>query len=197
MCLLTFVSSSRGKKIFRKFSEQADGSISTQSDGGQNEAEAGMLAGDESRLRRPLTRSAIRPRLLFPVGDKGKGALNHDEDDEEAVTDIEDHVTIQETADDAALFGPQTPRKLVDGPVPGTPEAPKFGVSPPTTARVTRSGVKPADDATPMKPARGGKKHSPFDGWRRVKGGAAESSSQKRPAGETLGTDIPPKRARA
>lgn len=89
---------------------------------------------------------------------------------------------------------PRTPVDLVEE-TPGTPVAPKFApASPPTTSRTTRHGNKTADETTPMKPTRGGKR-SPFDGWRRVKNNGAESHGHKR-SGDDLAAD-PAKRTRA
>ena len=148
-------------------------------------------AGTESPLRRHLTRSSIKPRLLFPPK-APEPEINID--DEEAATDIEDHVLAGAEENE-----PATPTDLVDA-TPGTPEAPKFApASPPMTQRTTRfGGKKPAEGSTPIKlkasketkeaketkPATRGKR-SPFDGWRRVKGGPESQAGQKR-AGESL-----------
>jgi len=81
-----------------------------------------------STLHRPLTRSSIKPRLLFPSpqqvrAKEKKSQLS--EDDEEAITDIEEH-------------GLSTPAEDQD--IVVTPKAPKFApASPPTTIRATRS----------------------------------------------------------
>jgi hypothetical protein len=91
------------------------------------------------------------------------------EDEEEAITDIEEQ------------NGVSTPMDHLDEPV-ATPQAPKFApFSPPTTARATRSkqvdmSSSPArqtsedEDESPMRRGRGGKV-SPFDKWQRTKGG--------------------------
>ncbi|KAK0707482.1 hypothetical protein B0H67DRAFT_602799 [Lasiosphaeris hirsuta] len=169
----------RGKKVFRKFADLGDAN-ETNLDG-SDEADV------EPRLRRPLTRSAIKPRLLFPP----KAEVPKIEiDDEEAVTDIEDHILAG-----AEENGPSTPMELVDD-APGTPDAPKFApASPPTTARATRFGK--FSDSTPVKPkgtARGSKK-SPFDGWRRNKSSSSsDSHSLKRP--NEAGPSNPAKRPR-
>lgn len=137
--------------------------------------------------RRPLTRSSIKPRLLFPV--KPREGADAADEDEEAVTDIEDQAGAVAKGEN-----PHTPMDLVEE-SPGTPVAPKFApASPPTTSRTTRHGSKAVDESTPIKPNRGGKR-SPFDGWRRVKNNGSEGHGQKR-AGDELITD-PPKRSRA
>lgn len=177
----------RGKKKFRKFSEVEEASsgneVLDEADGGLNTA---LRNAVDSAVRRPVTRSSIKPRLLFPT--KPAEASDTKNDDEEAVTDIEDHVLAKSKADH-----PETPLELVEE-APDTPVAPKFApASPPTTARTTRHGDKGSEESTPIKPTRSGKR-SPFDGWRRVKNGS-ESQSQKR-SGDTLTADAP-KRTRA
>jgi hypothetical protein len=112
-------------------------------------------------------------------------SLSMDED-EEAATDIEDHVLAGLDADK-----PQTPMDLIDD-MPATPEAPRFApASPPSTVRTTRVTSKRAADAQPKgkRPA----SRSPFDNWPRVKGGAG--TGHKR-SGEALAGDAP-KRSRA
>lgn len=133
-----------------------------------------MESAVESSVRRPFTRSSVKPRLLFPAADKDDSTIANE--DEEATTDIEDHVLAG-----MEPSSPATPTELVDK-APGTPEAPRFApASPPTTARTTRFGAKKASETTPKsKPA---SKRSPFDGWRRVKGGA-QTSGHKRPGDE-------------
>jgi hypothetical protein len=115
-------------------------------------------------LHRPLTRSSIKPRLLFPTPQqvKAKEMRSQVTDDEEADTDIETPLT--PTVDDEVA----------------TPKAPRFSAamaSPPTTGRATRSkdvdmSSSPAgpngDDEFVYRPRRGGN-HSPFDGWKQTK----------------------------
>lgn len=169
----------RGKKVFRKFKDVAP--ATEEEDVEQNTEEGPPV---DVRRQGPLTRSSLKPRLLFPS--KTTPQVNTCElADEEAPTDIEDDIAIE------AHGSHQTPADLVDI-SPATPKAPKFApVSPPATSRATRSTSRAASNGTPMKPSGGGKR-SPFDGWRRVKGGSG--SGQKR-SGEPLGTDHP-KRAR-
>lgn len=172
---------SRGKKIFRKF-EDADEETRSQLDDDDEEDvfNTELDSTVPSRLRGPLTRSAVKPRLLFPTADqlaaKRERALVPDED-EEAITDIED-------------FNEDTPMGQTKG-VMATPRAPKFApASPPTTGRATRSS-KMAGSSSPTTPgsegadsgpsgySRGGK-ISPFDAWRRVKGPSPIPKGKKR-----------------
>lgn len=151
---------------------------------GMDEGEGGLESAVESPSKRHFTRSSIKPRLLFPTANSDESQIL---EDEEAATDIEDHVLAGMEADK-----PETPADMIDK-APGTPEAPRFApASPPTTARTTRFGSKKAAEATPKpKPPA---KRSPFDSWRRVKGGAS-STSHKR-SGDELSADVP-KRTRA
>lgn len=162
---------SRGKRIFRKFEDVDETS-----------------PGDEpstltAEPRKRTTRSSIKPRLLFPLKPKDTAA----DEDEEADTDIEEPVAAEKPGQVE-----MTPAEQVDE-TPDTPAAPKYApASPPTTSRTTRSGNKPADDLTPVKATRPGKR-SPFDGWRHTK--SSSGSGQKR-AGDDLGAPVPAKRAR-
>ncbi|KJK81858.1 hypothetical protein H634G_03121 [Metarhizium anisopliae BRIP 53293] len=138
---------------------------------------AASAEDDESRLNRPLTRASVKPRLLFPT------QKTTAEDDEEALTDVEDMNLIDEHV-------PQTPMKAHSIPAK-TPEAPKYApVSPPDTRRTTRSTNKLAD--TPMK---GTGRKSPFDSWPRTKEHKSQSPAPKR-AGESLASETT-KRTRA
>ncbi|CAK7232726.1 hypothetical protein SBRCBS47491_008369 [Sporothrix bragantina] len=184
----------RGKKIFRKFEDSADAQ------------EEDILDGLSSGKR--LTRSAIKPRLLFPRDDSFTETTPNggSTDDEEAVTDIEDHnlqsddedVHEEEDEEDILKKPAATPTEL--GKAPNTPpHAPKFApASPPITGRATRSGHKSAEEATPVK-APAPKKRSPFDGWRQTKSSASTVAGQKRPV-DALGAVSPAsgaKRSRA
>lgn len=95
----------------------------------------------DNELHRPLTRSSIKPRLLFPSPQqvKAKEKIAHlSEDDEEAVTDIEEH-GVSTPAEDAII---------------STPKATKFApASPPTTVRATRS--KDVEMSSPTGPTSG------------------------------------------
>lgn len=146
-----------------------------------------------ARLRGPLTRSSLKPRLLFPTPEQiavreKKAQVT---DDEEVMTDLEDPFSTVVS----------TPAKHMND-FAVTPAAPKFApVSPPTTARAARSKKMDLDDSTtssdPITPtARATRsmrkmeidnsasssnpitpspsrsrrtKVSPFDGWQRTK----------------------------
>ncbi|KAK3316357.1 hypothetical protein B0H66DRAFT_534611 [Apodospora peruviana] len=173
----------RGKTTFRKFAQS--GEVAR----GNGEVLDGADGGLESVVESRFTRATVKPRLLFPT--KVKQPKDVDED-EEAVTDIEDHVL-----EGVKEHDPITPMDLVEEERASTPEAPRFApASPPTTDRTTRFGANKGGDASPVKPKpapRG--KRSPFDGWRRVKGSASSESSGHKRAGDALPTS-PAKRNR-
>lgn len=168
--MLTHSSYSRGKKMFMKFSDI---------DAAQEEELAEAGADLEAHLGRPLTRSSIKPRLLFPT--KKPEILI---EDEEAVTDVED---LQMSEHEEV---PQTPTRVRQE-VAKTPDAPKFApVSPPDTKRTTRSTNKLAD----MTPLKRTSRKSPFDSWPRTKEHKSLAGS-KRPAESLASPDA--KRTRA
>ncbi|KAI1078888.1 hypothetical protein F5B20DRAFT_546565 [Whalleya microplaca] len=179
----------RGKKIFRKFSSDDDAVEANQPDGEVEHADVDLST---TQRRRPMTRSSIKPRLLFPPQEKGKAVADVATEDEEAVTDIEDHVL--NAAGDDDIEAPATPSGKVAGKV-DTPEAPRFApASPPTTDRATRTGTKLQADDSPMK--RPTKPRSPFDGWRRSKSRAGPAGQKRQ--GEVLpGSNEASKRQRA
>ena len=151
--LLTLVHS-RGKKIFRKFPE----------DGG--EPDDGEDSEVESTNVRPLTRSSIKPRLLFPTQKQTREREAANTEDEEATTDIEDH-------NDTPMSDPEeeqhvtTPRKqTVFSPA-----------TPPTTGHATRQATKRTPEELVKPIPYKGKKVSPFDGWARTKAGSANGTA--------------------
>ena len=82
--------------------------------------------------QRPLTRSAIKPRLLFPSEDQVAERLQAESNDvdEEATTDIE-------------MGNALTPEKKAAPTVMKTPAKPRFqAATPPPSSRTTRSAAK-------------------------------------------------------
>ncbi|KIH89433.1 hypothetical protein SPBR_07249 [Sporothrix brasiliensis 5110] len=165
----------RGKKIFRKFEDSADAQ--------EEDILEGLTSGADKGKR--LTRSAIKPRLLFPREDSSFAETTPNggtTEDEEADTDIEESNTVDsdgeaEAEDDklepTIASAPNTP-----------PPAPKFAApaSPPTTTRTRRSGQKSAEELTPIKATSvaAPKKRSPFDGWRQTKSSVSAAAGHKR-----------------
>ncbi|KAL7960337.1 hypothetical protein V8C34DRAFT_276892 [Trichoderma compactum] len=168
----------RGKKFFRKFSEFDD------------DEELEELDSDvETHFSKPLTRSSIKPRLLFPAkapAPKTKDML----EEEEAATDVEEAVKAEKPSAKVEMV--ETPAKA-KGERAQTPDAPKYApASPPETRRTTRSTNKLSADSAPIK--RTGKK-SPFDSWIRTKEHTNRSGT-KRAAAEPLPA-APAKRTRS
>lgn len=123
-----------------------------------------------------MTRSSIKPRLLFPPKERSQATL----DEEEADTDIE--ADARKRSADRHDQHAETPAG--DSKV-GTPAAPGYSPAPlPDTRRATRARDKKFDEDTPVKKARG--RTSPFDSWPRVKSRPDSSVPSKR-AGSSLG----------
>lgn len=165
----------RGKKIFRKFEDAADAQ--------EEDILDGMGNGGKGKR---MTRSAIKPRLLFPREDSsfttettpnGGGTT----EDEEADTDIEDGNLVgsdDEEIEDEEDIVEDEPALLTSAPNT-PPPAPKYAApaSPPTTTRARRSGHKTAEELTPK--AAAPKKRSPFDGWRQTKSSASAAGHKR------------------
>ncbi|KAI0408326.1 hypothetical protein F4802DRAFT_407341 [Xylaria palmicola] len=178
----------RGKRIFRKFSESHDADASSQA---ENEELVDLDTEDQGFRARPMTRSSIKPRLLFPSEPKGKQAATSTVEDEEAPTDIEDD-DFHHNTQDTEIASPETPAPAAKGKVE-TPRAPRFApASPPSTGRVTRSADKLREGDTPVRKA---KVPSPFDGWRRSKSRALPQGQKRE--GDSLVKSPTSKRPRA
>ncbi|KKK16310.1 hypothetical protein ARAM_001767 [Aspergillus rambellii] len=165
----------RGKKMFRKFTDDAGSDVEDDDDD-----DLGLLASrpdliDSSILEnpRPLTRSSIKPRVLFPAANDRASQENHiDDADEEAATDIEDHVLADaDAADDLDRTTnlhdqqqrPVTPPLNSTVATPPSPGASLRSLRP----RAKREGLDHAQ--TPTAPEAKRKRISPFDGWLRKK----------------------------
>ncbi|MCJ1385540.1 hypothetical protein MMC17_008663 [Xylographa soralifera] len=172
----------RGKKIYRKFEVDPDDHESD---------DMAVPAAQGSTGHRPLTRSSIKPRLLFP--NTSQPVMDHPDisiTDEEAITDIEDPHAHDS---DMTELAPETEEEALI-----TPVKPSFTpTSPPSSGRATRASTKKAAlDSSPMglEPAEAKPrfvvKHSrvasPFDNWRRTKASAAGGSKGKKREGESL-----------
>lgn len=81
---------SRGKKVFRKFHNGLSSGALTEEDDEASADELQLLRRAGHEARRPLTRSAVKPKLLFQEEIKQRKLENNEaSDDEEAATDIE------------------------------------------------------------------------------------------------------------
>lgn len=147
-CHLANVHFSRGKKKFMKFAQMQDdndniGSIIS------DDLNAALDATVPESLRGPLTRSSVKPRLLFSTAEQAaaKDKKPHASDDEEAMTDVEFSGPADEPHEEVA-----------------TPVAPKFrpATPPSTIQRATRSvgfdGACDDDSDHAVTPSRGRKR---------------------------------------
>lgn len=149
---------SRGKKTYRKFPNDASEPNGTNS---VENSERGFPS------MHPLTRSSIKPRLLFPKKQQIHERTDSTADDEEAPTDIEE-------LQDHEMTDPEDEKQVT------TPVKASLFCTPPTTGHATRAATKkaaldsPSDCPEPLEAVpyeRRGKKLSPFDGWARTKPG--------------------------
>ncbi|USP74043.1 uncharacterized protein yc1106_01317 [Curvularia clavata] len=174
----------RGRKVFRKFHDDAPS--------GASEAEQdGDLSADDRRLRRhighearrPLTRSSIKPRLLFQAEIKERNRANGiEDDDEEALTDIEPSVA--------------TPSRSKGKNVVQTPS---LATTPPPTVRKVKKGQS-IQSILPCPSRINIFVEISFDSWTRVKSAHGSSSSakaSKKRSGEPLEREAGDKRARS
>ena len=167
---------SRGKKVYRTFpNDGSEHNDMTEFEGGE---------GEPSTIR-PLTRSSIKPRLLFPTKQQIHERTACAVDDEEAPTDIED-------PQDYEMTEPED-EKLITTPVKVPTVSPP---TPPTSGHATRAAVKkvaldspsyPPEQAEAVPYDRRGKKISPFDGWARTKASTREVGGKgKKREGEAM-----------
>ena len=152
------IAESRGKKIFRKFH---DGPPSNASDWELEHSGDELLHQAGPAGHRPLTRASIKPRLLFQEEIRQRDRENGDDDDEEAITDIEVPIA--------------TPsRKTRKG-------AAHQEATPPPTTRVKRRKFRPT---TSRRSDLDRSTEISFDSWSRVKsstrGADATRSGMKR-----------------
>ena len=154
---------------------------------------------------RPLTRSSIKPRLLFPTEQqkrareqKNNQPSSMQEADEEAITDIDDAAQVPLPSSDIEGSDLDDPPHLsadhAEAPSPTTPTGDALTPSSPPTARATRARVRsaalsssPLAHAEPEDILHRGKKVSPFDGWPRTKPGTGAAGKSKKRQGEEMG----------
>jgi hypothetical protein len=182
---LIIISFSRGKRIFRKFSDET-GAESDGDDLGLLAARPDLIDCSLNTHVRPLTRSSVKPRVLFSTARScHTKEIQTGTTDEEATTDVEEHTRTKkvdsETSQPPGIDTDQQP--LVTPAVQSTVVTPS---SPGATQRSLRprSGENnKAHDATPSGvTARTSKRISPFDGWMRKK----SSGSKKRDSDDTV-----------
>ncbi|KAK2765642.1 hypothetical protein FQN54_008497 [Arachnomyces sp. PD_36] len=180
----------RGKKFFRKFKDDSE-----EEDNDEFPAE-GLFAGRsnledplQNRNIRPLTRSSVKPRLLFPTAapsqpDETKAAFT----DEEAATDIEDladgpGLVDAHSSDVVTKAEPTTPTNQTLLSSATTPSTPRF------TGHSLRSQSK--QDKTPVNCDRA---NASFGSWKRTKSsdGSATSTPKARKRGVSSAGSVGP-----
>ncbi|KAL9076417.1 MAG: hypothetical protein Q9157_003678 [Trypethelium eluteriae] len=186
----------RGKRVFRSFDNSSNKIAVTDSGDAETRRAAGTTAG------RPLTRTNFKPRLLFPNDAQANARQeDDDEDDREAVTDIDERIASSSTADHQAPPS-EVEMKQQDQEVI-TPVKQDFTPeTPPSTIRATRSSTKKDTETSPLTRATDAHQHdeqdeydlesrrmqtrrkkpSPFDKWPRAKTSSRNVSGVKREA---------------
>ncbi|KAL9092591.1 MAG: hypothetical protein Q9165_004395 [Trypethelium subeluteriae] len=186
----------RGKRVFRSFDNNSRNIAVTDTADEATRRAAGATAG------RPLTRTNFKPRLLFPNEAQTKARQeDDDEDDREAVTDIDERIISTSTAEHQAAPSEFDMKKQDQEVI--TPVKQDFSpATPPSTVRATRSSTKKDIDTSPLARATHAhqqkewdeqdlesghvqtrhKKPSPFDKWPRAKSSSRSVSGVKREA---------------
>ncbi|PWY92530.1 hypothetical protein BO70DRAFT_13228 [Aspergillus heteromorphus CBS 117.55] len=168
----------RGKKMFRKFTDDVP------SDNEDDDDDLGLLAARPDLIDssitasiRPLTRSSIKPRVLFPsTKDQTPETTQLSDVDEEAATDIEDQALHADTEPEADEHDEHDDHavdiEMQQRPVTPPPPTTATPASPGATMRSLRSRSKregPDHGDTPTVSETKKKRVSPFDGWLRKK----------------------------
>ncbi|KAI9704478.1 MAG: hypothetical protein M1820_005552 [Bogoriella megaspora] len=185
----------RGKRVFRKFDDGPSSSVGERSHAAG--AELRRVAG--TAAQKPLTRANVKPRLLFQRDEQ-----QHNTEDEEAVTDIDERIIQSNASADKkgdSIEVEKEEQELV------TPVKQNFGpATPPSTGRATRSqgkiqtgplpeAAEPDEvneddqDPAPTSATVRRKRASPFDQWARTKPGSSRTVSGTKREGEALEKD--------
>ncbi|KAK9649968.1 hypothetical protein HCH54_004361 [Aspergillus fumigatus] len=170
----------RGKKMFRKFTEDVESDGDDENDLGLLAARPDLIDSSINTAVRPLTRSSIKPRVLFPsANDRGHSEHNMSDADEEAATDIDEHVLHEELVDDADQgTDVEMPQRPVTPPlksIVATSSSPGAIVRS-LRPRGKREGAEHIE--TPNVPETTTKRVSPFAGWLRKKQTTANAVSK-------------------
>ncbi|KAH8695352.1 hypothetical protein BGW36DRAFT_200661 [Talaromyces proteolyticus] len=166
----------RGKKVFRKFDEKDEEKEESDDDG-----DLGLFANRPDlldaniMLHTPrLTRSSIKGRVLFPTNET-QSTERHlspaPDDDEEAATDIDEHVDVVE--DDSLIESAEDPAENTS----------KRSLR--TRASGQSSEEKPTPTFAVVAETKKGKRGSPFDIWMRKKQSPVEASVPKKREAES------------
>ena len=163
---------SRGKKLYRKFADDSDPEMQSSSSliMGNTEGNA-----EPSTRIYPLTRSSIKPRLLFPTNIQLHERSCSNIEDEEAVTDIEEPHSLP-NVNKMTNLAPHIKEETLVTPVKTLFTTP---ATPPMTGYATRAVTKKAlDFSSPIGPEpveslgfqrKSGEKPCLFQGWQQPK----------------------------
>ncbi len=174
------ISLSRGRKTFRKFKPETEDDDPT--DLGLLASRPDLFDGSTIPRVRPLTRSSIKPRLLFP----NAAQLAARESTADALSK-RDTINKQDAIPEEVAAEPSNAGAINLEYPPVTPPS-RTIVSTPSSPRVTgrslRSQIKKIEsesEVTPSGPdAKAEKRISPFDGWLRTKSQSTPSKTKKR-----------------
>lgn len=166
--------------MFRKFTDPVE------SEAEDDDDDLGLLAArpdllDSTMLpnSRPLTRSAIKPRVLFPgANGPAPAELEVSDPDEEAATDIEDHMLDDAEESDDRVADLELQQRPV---TPTQDSAIETPASPGATIRSLRPRTKrdaSEHSRTPTASETKRKRISPFAGWLRKKEGPAVAGTR-------------------
>ncbi|KAI1906681.1 hypothetical protein LOZ61_006547 [Ophidiomyces ophidiicola] len=186
----------RGRKVFRKFTpddpEESDGS-----------SESGLMDSLDdipTGRTRPMTRSSIKPRVLFPSTEQFRTRASKADAMKQVLhntqTDDDEEEEEKEEENDTPEVGPVTPRQKATfetAEPPVTPPTKMTCLETPSTplasGRSLRSHVKKTEpEITPnnhITPS--GNRSSPFDRWTRTKAKSSTSERGKKRTSSTLG----------
>ncbi|EAW09604.1 uncharacterized protein ACLA_038140 [Aspergillus clavatus NRRL 1] len=176
----------RGKKMFRKFTDDVESDGEDENDLGLLAARPDLLDSSITTNVRPLTRSSIKPRVLFPSANDRAPTEHHMSDvDEEAATDIDDNMLHKDLADDTDhATDTEMPQRPVTPPPKSevaTPPSPGATIRS-LRSRSKREGTEQCETAAVSDSNT--KRVSPFAGWLRKKQtpAVAGSKAKKRDA---------------
>jgi hypothetical protein len=165
---------SRGKKVYRRFSDGSDEEDTT-----IDPDDLGLLEHTEVdvkalNLLKPMTRRSIRPTRLFQTEEQKRA--REAEKAEEEVTDVDEEQSAPIAEASATVTEPKTsdkragkniskaPAHTIDGKIPDQPEEHMTG----------KAGEEESPAVGTAKKAKG---DSPFDTWKRVKHGTSASTA--------------------
>jgi hypothetical protein len=153
----------RGKKVFRKFHDDNPSDAPTEEDEETSADDLRLLRAAGPEARRPLTRSSIKPKLLFQEEIRQRKLENGEftEDEEEATTDMETPVATPSRGKGKMIMS------IADSLQEATP--------PPTVRKIKRGMFTSA--VTTLLSSQFAE--ISFDGWSRVKSAHSSGSSSR------------------